>query len=223
MNVQGVIPILNISNLQESFAWFAKLGWTKRWDFGEPPDFGAVGNGTCEIFLCEDCQGCRAGHGGTGTWLGWFVSTPAEVDAAYALAQQKGVTVAQPPWNTPWNMRELHVRHPDGHIFRIGAGLNDEAECETELRNAGPPLLIERVEVSIRLERRLAALLRDLAEHKRMSVDSCLEETLLHTFEQVGGGVASPHTKKTLDHIKDLKKKHDIDYDVHASYRFVER
>jgi hypothetical protein len=51
-----------------------------------------------------------------------------------------------------------------------------------------------------------------------------LEETLLHTFEKMPrGGVASPHTAKTLAHIQALKKKHRIEYDVHASYRFVER
>ncbi len=76
--------------------------------------------------------------------------------------------------------------------------------------------------LSVRLESRLAALLEDLAEYKSMSLTSCLEETLLHTFEPVGGGVASPHTDRTLDYIHELKKKHGIDYDTHASYRFVE-
>lgn len=62
------------------------------------------------------------------------------------------------------------------------------------------------------------------AEHKRMSVSECLEETLLHTFERVeSGGVASPHTESTIAHIKALRKKHGIDYDCHASYRFVEK
>jgi hypothetical protein len=31
-----------------------------------------------------------------------------------------------------------------------------------------------------------------------------------------------PHTKTTLHHIQELKKKHGIDYDSHASYRFSE-
>ncbi len=31
-----------------------------------------------------------------------------------------------------------------------------------------------------------------------------------------------PHTKGTLAYIQELKKKHGIDYDSHASYRFVE-
>jgi len=34
--------------------------------------------------------------------------------------------------------------------------------------------------------------------------------------------VASPHTKRDLKYIQKLKAKHGIDYDSHASYRFVE-
>jgi hypothetical protein len=83
------------------------------------------------------------------------------------------------------------------------------------LFNAGPPIKIERVDVPVRLEKRLAALVQDLAKHKRMSVDGCFEEMLLHTNEGVG-----PHTKTTLHYIEELKKKHGIDYDSHASYRF---
>ena len=52
--------------------------------------------------------------------------------------------------------------------------------------NSGPPVRIERVDAPVRLEKRLAALLRDLAEHKRMSIGSCLEEMLLHTNDGVG-------------------------------------
>jgi hypothetical protein len=77
--------------------------------------------------------------------------------------------------------------------------------------------------VSVRLEKRLAALLVDLAAHKRMTLTSCLEEILLHTNEPLGDGVASPHTRSQLRYIQELKKKHGIDYDSHGSYRFVER
>ncbi|HET7872643.1 MAG TPA: hypothetical protein VFL42_09040, partial [Terriglobales bacterium] len=83
--------------------------------------------------------------------------------------------------------------------------------------SVGPPVKIHRVDVPVRLEKRLAALLKDLANHKRMSVISCLEEMLLHTNEGVG-----PHTETTLRYIQELKEKHGIDYDCHASYRFVE-
>jgi hypothetical protein len=46
---------------------------------------------------------------------------------------------------------------------------------------------------------------------------------LLHTFEPLGDGVASPHTARQLRLIQELKRKHGIDYDSHGSYRFVER
>lgn len=224
MDVEGLVPILNVSDLRESFAWFERLGWRRLWEYGDPPDFGAVGNGGAEIFLCRDGQGCRADlHPEGGSWMSWFVSSRAEVDAIHAQAVQDGLEVAMPPTDEPWGMREFHVRHPDGHIFRIGASPEDGAEAEAAMRAQGSPLPIERVDVPVRLERRLAALLADLARHKGMTVDGCLEEILLHTNEQVGGGVASPHTRRTLAHIRDLKRKHGIDYDSHASYRFVER
>lgn len=132
MNVQHVTPILNVSNLNESFAWFEKLGWRKHWEFGDPPDFGAVLSGTAEIFLCQDCQGTRGAASldhsweAGGTWMTWWVEFPAHVDQAYAVASQNGVIVCLPPTDMPWNVRECHIRHPDGHTMRISASLGEE-------------------------------------------------------------------------------------------------
>src|SRR6266487_3018627 len=61
MIVHDVTPILNVSNLQESFAWFEQLGWKKHWEHGDPPNFGAVISGHSEIFLCQGGQGARGG------------------------------------------------------------------------------------------------------------------------------------------------------------------
>ena len=129
MHVQCLTPILNVSNIAESFAWFEKLGWKKCWDWGDPPTFGAVGCGECEIFLCQNGQGSRGGpmpkHVGDddtgGVWMSWFLKSPAEVDAAHALAVGHGMTVTWPPTDEPWRVREFHLRHPDGHTFRVGA------------------------------------------------------------------------------------------------------
>ncbi|HEY8204462.1 MAG TPA: hypothetical protein VIF81_07030 [Pyrinomonadaceae bacterium] len=63
MKIAGLTPILNVSNLGESFEWFTKLGWRKLWNWypqaGAPPTFGAVSNGKSEIFLCQGGQGSR--------------------------------------------------------------------------------------------------------------------------------------------------------------------
>ena len=56
MIVHGVTPILNVSDMDASFAWFAKLGWKELWRWGDPTGFGAVGSGPCEIFMCRGGQ-----------------------------------------------------------------------------------------------------------------------------------------------------------------------
>ncbi len=59
MIVEAITPILNVSNLAESVAWFERLGWTKGFQWGEPPTFGAVRSGDFEIFLCQGAGGAR--------------------------------------------------------------------------------------------------------------------------------------------------------------------
>lgn len=57
MLAKGLTPILNGSDLLESFAWFEEVTW--------------------------------------------------------------------PPTDMPWNAREMHVRQPDGHVFRISRGFEE--------------------------------------------------------------------------------------------------
>jgi hypothetical protein len=64
MNVERVVPVLNVSDVEASFAWFAKLGWSKtfEWcaeDSASRPDVGGVSRDGYEIFLCRDGQGSR--------------------------------------------------------------------------------------------------------------------------------------------------------------------
>lgn len=132
MLAHGLTPILNVSDLQQSFAWFEKLGWRKGWDWGSPPAFGGVCSGRCEIFLCQGGQGGRGGSGPsfgpgsdeaaeTGVWMSVWVE---DVDAVHRRCVEQGIEVAWPPTDMPWGVREMHVRHPDGHVFRIGRGID---------------------------------------------------------------------------------------------------
>lgn len=133
MVAHGLTPILNVSDLARSFAWFEQLGWRKLWDWGTPPTFGAVGSGVCEIFLCLGGQGGR-GRGGGGPTFGpdgdqtadqgvWMSVWVDDVDAVYRRCLEQGLDVAFPPSDMPWRVREMHVRHPDGHVFRISRGI----------------------------------------------------------------------------------------------------
>jgi len=137
MPVQNLTPILNVSDILQSQAWFAKLGWSARFIWphdSSDPDFGAVCSGKAEIFLCRGGQGSRGtimprfpGDDVTdGVWMSWWVDSPAEVDAIHAQALADGLIVTYPPTNEPWNVREFHLRHLDGHMFRVSAGLGED-------------------------------------------------------------------------------------------------
>jgi catechol 2,3-dioxygenase-like lactoylglutathione lyase family enzyme len=139
MPVENVTPILNVSSIIDSQAWFRRLGWSDgfRWPSGsdETPGFGSVCSGKAEIFLCVGAQGSRGtvmpkfpGDDETdGVWMSWWVDSPAEVDAMHQAAVSHGMTVTYPPTDEPWGVREFHVRHPDGHMFRVSAGLAQES------------------------------------------------------------------------------------------------
>ncbi len=136
MQVQGVTPILNVSDVAGSQAWFGKLGWKTgfRWPYDDstPPSFGSVSTDKAEIFLCLGAQGSRAtmaplfpGDDHTdGVWMTWWLESPDAVDAMYALALKEGMTATYPPTDEPWNVREFHLRHPYGHMFRVSGWLN---------------------------------------------------------------------------------------------------
>jgi catechol 2,3-dioxygenase-like lactoylglutathione lyase family enzyme len=139
MHAKALTPILNVSDIAQSFSWFAKLGWRKCWDWGDPPGFGAVGSGECEIFLCQGAQGGRGnggvqstfGEGGSqtadkGVWVSVWVD---DVDAIHRQCLEQGLDVAFPPTDMPWGVREMHLRHPDGHVFRISRGIADKKQA----------------------------------------------------------------------------------------------
>ena len=137
MLVHAITPILNVSDMAQSFAWFEKLGWQKAWDWGSPATFGGVCAGEAQIFLCLNGQGGRGrpAHPMTfgprsdesaekGVWMSVWVD---DVDAVYARCVEHGLEVTWPPTDMPWNAREMHVRHPDGHVLRISRVIDSEA------------------------------------------------------------------------------------------------
>jgi uncharacterized glyoxalase superfamily protein PhnB len=113
-------PVLNVSNVPASLDWFESLGWERgfAWDDeggmrSPKPTFASVQAGEAEIFLCLDDQGARP------VWMSWFLASRDELDAAYARAIEHGCEISMEPTDEPWGMREFHLRHPDGHTFRV--------------------------------------------------------------------------------------------------------
>lgn len=175
-----------------------KLGFHLGFTWGDPPTFAGVNLGKVQMFL-------RTGTPKPEACVVYFLV--GDADQLYEFHRANGVNVAREIGDREYGIRDYLVRDLDGYCLSFGHHLS----------NAGPPIKIARVDVPVRLEKRLAALLEDLAKHKRMSLSGCLEEMILHTNEGVG-----PHTQTTIHYIQELKKKHGIDYDSHGSYRFVE-
>jgi uncharacterized glyoxalase superfamily protein PhnB len=56
-------------------------------------------------------------------WMSLWVE---DVDEVHKLCVAAGLDITFPPHDMPWHVREMHVRHPDGHVFRVSKGLHSE-------------------------------------------------------------------------------------------------
>ena len=146
MLIHRITPILNVSDIGQSFAWFEELGWRRGFSWNDagfigsgehalaadangPALFASVCSGVTEIFLCCGGQGSRGtirprfpGDDQTdGVWMTWWMGSPTEVDELHARVVQAAMIVTHPPTDEPWGIREFHLRHPDGHMFRVSS------------------------------------------------------------------------------------------------------
>jgi catechol 2,3-dioxygenase-like lactoylglutathione lyase family enzyme len=193
-------PELQVADIDAAVEFYTtKLGFRLGFTWGEPPSIAGVNLGHVQMFLLRGTpspEGCS---------ISFIVG---DADELYEYQRANGVEVVVPIADRDYGIRDYRVRDLHGYHLSFGH----------HIYSVGTPIEIERVDLPVRIEKRLAALLQDLAERKRMTVGSCLEETLLHTLDGVG-----PHTKADLRYIEKLKKKHGIDYDSHASYLFQEK
>ena len=86
------------------------------------------------------------------------------------------------------------------------------------------PMAVERVQLGVRMEKSMVKVLKGLAEFNGVTLGHLLENIVLHSFEPLGGQEgewsASPHGKKALAAITDLKRIYGMDFDVHVMRRF---
>ena len=112
MKFDKAIPILYAKDVSKSIAYFTEqLKFDNKWEWESPPTFGGVYRDNVEIFFCKEDQGHPA------TWLSLVVDN---VDEYYQLIENSGAKILSKPDSKPWNMREMLVECPDGHIIRFG-------------------------------------------------------------------------------------------------------
>jgi len=139
---------LRVSDVTAAIRFYTeKLGFRLGFTWGDPPSMAGVTLGDVQMFLEQGTpgpNGCSV----------YFVVVNA--DELYEFQRANGVDILETPGDRPYGLRDYRVR--DLHGYELGFGQH--------LFNAGPPLEIERADVPLRLEKRLAALLHDLAEYK---------------------------------------------------------
>src|SRR5262245_6100518 len=187
-------PVLRVRDVRAAVDFYTtRLGFTLGFTWPETgsPTYAGVNLGDVQIFF-DQCEPI-----GTGLEICFVVSNADELCEAQ---RANGVDIVEEPGDRPYGIRDYSIRDLNGYRLTFGH----------YIYSVGEPIEIERVDVPVRLEKRLAALLTDLAAYKRMDVSSCLEEILLHTNDQLGdtGNVPSPHSKAQLRYIQELKKKH---------------
>ena len=137
MHIHHVTPILNVSDVGASIAWFEQFGWERGFTWNErpadrgrrrqptqrgPADFGSVRTGHAEIFLCLR----RPGR--SGRRLAQLVAADAGGRGRAARHRARARHDGDPTRRrtSRWGMREFHLRHPEGHTFRVSAPLHEE-------------------------------------------------------------------------------------------------
>jgi predicted enzyme related to lactoylglutathione lyase len=193
-----VTPIVKVADLARGMSFFLDvLGFQKDWQYDT---IGCVRRGGVVIFVSET-------QGALGSWLWFHVK---DVDGLRGEIAARGARILQEPTDMAHGMRELWVEDPDGNRYRFASDVFS-------------PLKIKRVSLEVRLEERLASVVGELATSTDRTVGEVLEEVLLHSFEQLPGGVSpSPHAEETFKLLEALKTKHHLDYDSHDNYRFEE-
>ncbi|MFN8448609.1 MAG: hypothetical protein U0521_08475 [Anaerolineae bacterium] len=76
---------------------------------------------------------------------------------------------------------------------------------------------VERTQLGVRIEKRLAKVLKAIAEYHDMSLGDLLEGIVLHAFEG-----KSPFDADAQARIKRLMDVYGIDYDASASHHMFE-
>lgn len=88
----------------------------------------------------------------------------------------------------------------------------------------GSSVTVERVQLGVRMEKRMVKVLKGVAEFNGITLGQLLENIVLHSFEAVPGQegemAASPHGKRALAAVADLKRIYGMDYDTHAAHQF---
>ena len=91
----------------------------------------------------------------------------------------------------------------------------DKHEENSHIEDRNLP--VERIQIGVRMEKRMVKVLKGLAEYHDMTLGDLLEGIVLHAFENI-----PQFNQESLRRISQLKDVYGMDYDVSASHKFTE-
>lgn len=91
----------------------------------------------------------------------------------------------------------------------------NQASSDTNAENAS--IAIERVQLGVRMEKRMVKVLKGLAEYLDLSLGDLLEGMVLHSFANT-----PPFNPTIIKRIEQLKEVYGLNYDLQASHRLTE-
>ena len=112
MAVTRIVPDLESHSLAESTAFYVDvLGLHVVMDMGWIVTLAAPGNPKLQISLMSEDA--------TAPVVPVASIEVDDVDAAYALAVERGAEIVHPLTDEPWGVRRFFVRDPDGHVVNV--------------------------------------------------------------------------------------------------------
>ena len=93
-----------------------------------------------------------------------------------------------------------------------------DTTASTPTSRFGEPILVERVQTGVRVEKRILKVLKATAEYLDITLGDLLEGIVLHAFD----GKTVPFSPQTLARIQQLREIYGLDLDSSASHRLKE-
>lgn len=115
--IECLYPILVVSSLKESLAWYSEvIGFKQDWSTGSLAQVSREGFG----IMLDQGPPVHPQE----VWIGVELLEP-----LYEEFKTNGATIAQEPQNHSWAF-DMKIKDPDGHILWLGAGPKEDQPYE---------------------------------------------------------------------------------------------
>ncbi len=115
--VPAAVPVLPVSELARSVAWYGRLGFAVRALF-EGSGYAILGFEGTELHLARFDDAPPPGSSFSGCYL-----RVVDADELHARWSALGAPIITPPADQPHGMREFATEDPDGNLWRVGSPL----------------------------------------------------------------------------------------------------